>query len=243
MAQGKDNDIISEAEEILEEAADGQSAHDTDADTATAAHSNIAGADANAGAGQDAQAEADADADAQAEAEADADVEVEAEVEAPLEEQLAAAQAAEQEWQDKFMRLHAEWDTYRRRTNEQRAEEKTRATEGMVESLLPVLDDFERSIDYAQQNGEAGLLEGIKQVYTKLMEVLTKNGVEMIDPAGQAFDALEAQAVGKVEDPSVPDETVAEVYSKGYRMGTKVLRPAMVTVSTGGPVRPKEDDE
>ena len=141
------------------------------------------------------------------------------------------------------MRLHAEWDTYRRRTNEQRAEEKTRATEGMVESLLPVLDDFERSIDYAQQNGEAGLLEGIKQVYTKLMEVLTKNGVEMIDPAGQAFDALEAQAVGKVEDPSVPDETVAEVYSKGYRMGTKVLRPAMVTVSTGGPVRPKEDDE
>ena len=241
MAQGKDNDIISEAEEILEEAADGQSAHDTDADTATAAHSNTAGADANAGAGQDAQAEADADAEV--EAEADADAEVEAEVEAPLEEQLAAAQAAEQEWQDKFMRLHAEWDTYRRRTNEQRAEEKTRATEGMVESLLPVLDDFERSIDYAQQNGEAGLLEGIKQVYTKLMEVLTKNGVEMIDPAGQAFDALEAQAVGKVEDPSVPDETVAEVYSKGYRMGTKVLRPAMVTVSTGGPVRPKEDDE
>ena len=160
-----------------------------------------------------------------------------------LEEQLAAAQAAEQDWQDKFMRLHAEWDTYRRRTNEQRAEEKARATEGLVESLLPVIDDFERSIDYAEGNGEAGLLEGIKQVHAKLIEVLTKDGVEVIDPAGQAFDALEAQAVAKVEDASVPDETVAEVYQKGYRMGTKVLRPATVTVTTGGPARPKEDEE
>lgn len=159
----------------------------------------------------------------------------------------AAAQAEVAEWKDKYMRLHAEWDTYRRRTNEQRAAEKVRATEKLVTSLLPVLDDFERTIDYAKNNGEEGLLGGVEAVHSKLVDVLKKDGVEVIDPAGEAFDALEAQAVSTVEDPTVPDETVAQVYQLGYRMGDKVLRPAMVTVTTGGPKRPPEptdsDDE
>lgn len=201
------NDVVDEAEAIVEEAAE-----QIEAETASD--------------------QADANANAQVEA-----------AEPSLEEQLEAAKASEQEWQDKFMRLHAEWDTYRRRTNEQRAEEKERATEGLVESLLPVIDDFERSIGYAQENGEAGLLEGVVQVHTKLVEVLTKSGVQVIDPAGQAFDALEAQAVAKVENTQVPDETVAEVYQKGYRMGKKVIRPAMVTVTTGGPARESSGED
>lgn len=154
-------------------------------------------------------------------------------------EVVAKAKAEVAEWQDKYMRLHAEWDTYRRRMNEQREAEKARATEKLVTSLLPVLDDFERTIDYATNNGEAGLLGGVQAVQTKLVDTLKKDGVEIIDPAGEAFDALEAQAVGTVDDPSVPDETVAQVYQKGYRMGDKVLRPAMVTVTTGGPKREK----
>ena len=64
--------------------------------------------------------------------------------------ELAAAKAEAAEWKDKFMRLHAEWDTYRRRTNEQREAEKARAAEKLVTSLLPVIDDFERTIDYAE---------------------------------------------------------------------------------------------
>ena len=72
--------------------------------------------------------------------------------------------------------------------------------------------------------------------------MLQKDGVQIIDPKGQAFDALEAQTVATVDDASVPDETVAEVYQKGYRLGTKVLRPAMVTVTTGGPKREKPAD-
>ena len=72
-------------------------------------------------------------------------------------------------------------------------------------------------------------------------DLLEKDGVEVISPEGQAFDALEAQAVATVDDPSVPDETVAQVYQKGYRMGAKVLRPAMVTVTTGGPKREVEE--
>lgn len=156
-------------------------------------------------------------------------------------ELVAQAQAEVAEWKDKYMRLHAEWDTYRRRTNEQREAEKARATEKLVTSLLPVLDDFERTIAYANDNGEAGLLGGVQAVHTKLVDTLVKGGVEVIDPAGEAFDALEAQAVATVDDPSVPDETVAQVYQKGYRMGTKVLRAAMVTVTTGGPKREKPE--
>ena len=136
-------------------------------------------------------------------------------------EQVAAAKAEAQEWQDKFLRLHAEWDTYRRRTAEQREAEKAHAT----------------------KNGEQGLLDGVSAVHTKMVDVLKKDGVEVIDPQGEAFDALEAQAVATVDDANVPDETVAEVYQKGYKMGSKVLRPAMVTVTSGGPKREKAPDE
>ncbi len=156
---------------------------------------------------------------------------------------VEAAKKEAAAWQDKYLRLHAEWDTYRRRMNEQREEEKARAAEKLVESLIPVIDDFERSIDYAEKNGETGLLGGVQAVHTKMLEVLSKQGVEMIDPKGEAFNALEALAVATVDDPSVPDETVADVYQKGYRMGNKVIRSAMVTVTQGGPKREIEDDE
>ena len=158
-------------------------------------------------------------------------------------EALAAAKAEAADWQDKYVRLHAEWDTYRRRMTEQREAEKVRATEKLMESLLPVLDDFVRTVDYAETNGETGLLGGVKAVQTKLTDTLAKGGLEVINPEGEAFDALACQAVGTVDDPSVPDETVAQVYQLGYRMGDKVLRPAMVTITTGGPKREKPEEE
>lgn len=163
------------------------------------------------------------------------------EVEAEASATVAQKEAAE--WKDKYVRLHAEWDTYRRRQKEQREVEKALAAEKLVGSLIPVIDDLERSIDYAKGNGETGLLSGVEAVLAKFLDTLTKDGVEVIDPKGEEFEALEAQAVGTVEDPSVPDETVAEVYQKGYKMGKKVLRPAMVTVTTGGPKREKPAEE
>ena len=160
-----------------------------------------------------------------------------------IDELVAQAQAEAKDWQDKYLRLHAEWDTYRRRTAEQREQERVRAGEKLVEKLLPVIDDFERTIDYAEKNGEAGLIDGVKAVHNKFVNVLESGGVQVINPAGEAFDALECQAVATVDDASVPDETVHEVYQKGYKMGTKVLRAAMVTVTTGGPKRPKPESE
>ena len=120
---------------------------------------------------------------------------------------------------------------------------EVRATEKLMESLIPVLDDFARTVDYAETNGETGLLGGVKAVQTKLSDTLAKGGLVVISPAGEAFDALECQAVGTVDDPSVPDETVAQVYQPGYKMGTKVIRPAMVTITTGGPKREKPEEE
>lgn len=184
----------------------------------------------------------------QADAEAapeDPDIVAEAEAiveEASAAEQLEQAQAEAKEWQDRYLRLHAEWDTYRRRTSEQREEERVRATEKLMENVLPVLDDFERTVSYATENGEEGLLDGVKAVQTKLIDVLTKGGLEVIDPKGEPYDALEAQAVQMVPDEESFEETVKDVYQKGYKMGKKVLRAAMVTVTTGGPKRPKEED-
>lgn len=159
------------------------------------------------------------------------------------EENADAAIKQEAEWKDKYMRLHAEWDTYRRRQKEQAELQKALAAEKLVGSLIPVIDDLERSIDYAKNNGETGLLSGVEAVLNKFVDTLVKDGVDVIDPAGEAFNALEAQAVGTVDDASQPDETVAEVYQKGYKIGNKVLRPAMVTVTTGGPARPKPEEE
>ena len=167
----------------------------------------------------------------------------EASEEASAEAAVAKAKEEAAEWQGKYLRLHAEWDTYRRRMKEQREEESRRATEKLVEDLIPVLDDFERSINYANENGEEGLLGGVTAVYAKLNEVLVKEGVEIIDPVGQPYEALEAQAVATVDNPNVPDETVEQVYQKGYRMGNKVIRPAMVTVAVGGPKRETDEEE
>lgn len=199
--------------------------------------------DTNAAGQQEGAPEA-ADAASDVVKEAEEVLEGQPEEAAPTNDELVAqAQAEAKDWQDKYLRLHAEWDTYRRRTAEQREQERVRAGEKLVEKLLPVIDDFERTIDYAEKNGEAGLIDGVKAVHNKFVNVLESGGVQVINPAGEAFDALECQAVATVDDASVPDETVHEVYQKGYKMGTKVLRAAMVTVTTGGPKRPKPESE
>ena len=184
--------------------------------------------------------------DAETADEGEPDIVTEAEAiveEASAAEELEKARQEASDWQDRYLRLHAEWDTYRRRMSDQRAEEKARATEKLMENLLPVLDDFERTVAYATENGESGLLDGVKAVQTKLLDVLSKGGLDVIDPAGEAYDALEAQAVATVPDDESFEETVKDVYQKGYRMGKKVLRAAMVTITTGGPKRPKEESE
>lgn len=149
---------------------------------------------------------------------------------------------------DRLLRLQADWDNYRRRTAAERIAERERAAEKLVTNLLPVLDDMERASEHATQNAEGDekvtqFVEGVMAVHAKMLDILSKEGVEVIDPAGQAFDPLVHQAVGREENTEAFDETVAQVYQKGYRMGGKVIRSAMVTVTYGGPKRPAEESE
>ena len=188
---------------------------------------------------QDAAEAASTQEDVVVEASAE-DATVESSEQADLQETCDRLADELQEWKDRYLRLQAEWDTYRRRMNEQRQEEKILAAEKILNSLIPVLDDFDRSIEYAHKSGSQDLLAGVEAVQTKFIQVLEADGLEQIHPQGEAYDSLEAQAVGVVDDTSVPHETVLEVFQKGYRLGTKVLRPAMVSVSQGGEMRSQE---
>ena len=151
---------------------------------------------------------------------------------------LEAAQAQAADMKDKYARLQAEWDNFRKRMNAQRDSERMLAAEKLVTDLLPILDDLERAISHAKDSGEGGsLTDGVEAVQTKLLQILAKHNVSQIDALGQPFDATRHQAVGTKEDISVPEESVVEVYQQGYEMADKVIRPAMVVTSTGGPAQ------
>ena len=162
--------------------------------------------------------------------------------------ELEAAKKEAADSADRLLRLQADWDNYRRRTAAERIAERERAAEKLVTNLLPILDDLERASEHATQNADGDekliqFVDGVMAVHNKMLDILSKEGVEMIDPAGEPFDPLMHQAVGREENPDVYDETVAQVYQKGYRMGGKVIRSAMVTVTYGGPKRPAEAPE
>ncbi|MDR1087922.1 MAG: nucleotide exchange factor GrpE [Coriobacteriales bacterium] len=146
-------------------------------------------------------------------------------------DELAKALAEVSELRDRHLRLKAEWDNYRRRTEAERADERSRATQRLVEKLLPLVDDLERATLHSDIASEDSLKEGIAQVYSKMQDILASEGVRVIDPKGEPFDANLHSAISKLEDTKVPDETVLEVYQKGYEMGSRVLRPACVVVS------------
>ena len=158
-----------------------------------------------------------------------------------------AAEGRARDAVDRMARLQADWETFRRRTAAERLAEPSRATEKLVTALLPVLDDMERAIDHArsQEMDEAfsQFVDGVDAVHTKMLDVFSHEGVEPIDPKGEAFDPLEHQAVGRVEDAEQYDETVRDVYQKGYRMADRVLRSAMVTVTYGGAKRPAPEEK
>ena len=150
-----------------------------------------------------------------------------ADVRSELDAAAEAQKAAEDKAKDateRTARLQADWENFRRRTANERIAERERATEKLVTALLPVVDD-------------------IDAVHAKLLDVFAHEGVEPIDPKGEAFDPLEHQAVGRVEDASQYDETVNDVYQKGYRMADRILRSAMVTVTYGGEKRPAPEPE
>lgn len=170
---------------------------------------------------------------AEAAAEGDSQEEPDAAQEPEELDELAKAQQEAADARDSYLRLKAEWDNFRKRTAAEREAEKVRASEKLVKDLIPVIDDLERAIEHAKQTGEGGsLTEGVEAVTAKFLQILGKSKVEQIEAVGEPFDPNKHQAVGTQPDDSVPEETVVAVYQKGYQMGERVLRPAMVVTST-----------
>ncbi|MDH4139123.1 MAG: nucleotide exchange factor GrpE [Coriobacteriia bacterium] len=155
-----------------------------------------------------------------------------------LEADLEAAREEADAMRDLAQRVQAEFENYRKRSTREFEDLRKRAAERVVLNLLPVLDNLERAIDHATADGRSSeLLSGVEMVRGQLLDVLDKEGVTPVDPFGQPFDALKHEAVGQREDPEVPDGTVVDVFLKGYEMHGRIIRSAMVVVSTGGPTR------
>ena len=151
---------------------------------------------------------------------------------------LEAAVAETVELRDQVLRTQAEFENFRKRITREREDERKRATERLVEELLPAIDNLERAIEHTSADHEIEhLITGVTSVHAQIMGVLAKSGVSVIDPTGQSFDPATQQAVSQQEDLTVPDGTVIAAFQKGYEMGGRVVRPAMVVVSTGGPRR------
>ena len=133
-------------------------------------------------------------------------------------------------------RLAAEFENYRKRVTRDREDAERRAGQRIVLEMLPAIDNLERALLHAEETGDGPeLAGGVRMVLNQLLDVLAKEGVEAIDPAGQPFDPHAHQAVGQERNAEAPEGTVLDVYLRGYRMHGRVIRPAMVIVSTGGP--------
>lgn len=153
-----------------------------------------------------------------------------------LQAELEGARADAASWRDKALRATADLDNFRKRTARERDEERHRAHERIVRELLPVIDNLERAIEHATAGGDIEqLLGGVEAVHKQVIGVLEAEGVQLIDPFGEPFDPNKHQAVSQREDTEVAEHTVVEVLRKGYELGGRVVRPAMVVVSTGGP--------
>lgn len=129
-------------------------------------------------------------------------------------------------------RVHADFENFRKRIMREQALHMERATEQLVEQLLPILDSFELALLSAPDAGEEGaaakLVKGFELVYAELLGVLEKAGLERIEAAGKPFDPNEHEAVLREEGEGEP--VVIEVLRSGYRFRGRVLRPAMVKV-------------
>ena len=134
--------------------------------------------------------------------------------------------------QDRYLRLAAEFENYKRLARKDQRDFTRFANENILKELLPVLDNLERAIQHgkASQKGD-GLTQGVELTLKQLLETLTKFGVRQIVSVGQPFDPSYHQAVGRVESTTVPGNSVIEEYEKGYLLHDRVIRPAMVVVA------------
>lgn len=133
------------------------------------------------------------------------------------------------ESQDKYLRLMAEYDNFRKRSAKERLEITSSATANVISEILPVFDNFERALE--TETTDESYKAGVEMIFNQFKEMLKNLNVEIIDPTGETFDPNIANAVNQIEDPELGENVVAQTFQKGYKIGDKVIRYAMVVVA------------
>ena len=143
---------------------------------------------------------------------------------------------------DRLLRTLAEMENLRKRTEREVADARTYGVTNFARDILTVADNMHRAMGALDDElrstageGLKGLLDGVELTERELLNVLEKHGVKKLDPQGQKFDPNRHQAMYEIDDASVPSGTVVQVVQAGYTIGERVLRPALVAVSKGGP--------
>lgn len=146
---------------------------------------------------------------------------------------------------DKYLRLAADMDNLRRRTEREVKDAKSYSVAGFARDMLAVSDNLRRALDAipaeARESGDAGftaLVEGVEMTERGMLATLERHGVRKLEPVGEKFDPNFHQAMFEIPNADVPNNTVMQVVQAGYTIGERVLRPAMVGVAKGGPKAP-----
>ncbi|WP_310594819.1 nucleotide exchange factor GrpE [Flavobacterium sp.] len=149
--------------------------------------------------------------------------------ELPVEEQLALDLAAEK---DKFLRLFAEFENYKRRTSKERVELFKTANQEVLLAMLPILDDFDRALIEISKSGDESLVKGVELIHEKLKSTLVAKGLEEVEvKAGDAFDADFAEAITQIPAPSDKMKgKIVDILEKGYKLGDKIIRFPKVVI-------------
>ena len=148
-----------------------------------------------------------------------------------FEQLVAKDQEARDNW-DRFVRERADLENYRKRVNREKEELLNYGNKSLIEEILPVLDSMERALTHATEEDHTSVVEGIRMTHGMLVSVLKKFGVTPTRAVGTPFDTAFHQAMAQVATDEYPPNTVVEEYQKGYLLKERLLRPAMVTVST-----------
>ena len=141
---------------------------------------------------------------------------------AKLEEELAEAK-------DKYVRLFAEYDNYRKRTAKEKTETYSNASAKCIENLLPVIDSFERSLEF--ECSDENFKNGMSMIFGQMKEFLNKMNVTEIEALGAEFDPNFHNAIQQLDGTDYASNHVCQVFQKGYMIGDKLIRPAMVAVA------------
>lgn len=148
-----------------------------------------------------------------------------------LEAELQTLQAQLTEEQDKYMRLYAEYDNFRRRSAKEREGIYADAYSDALSQILPIIDNLERAAQYSAEDPESPMAKGIELTIKSCVEALNKMGVYEIEALGKTFDPNFHNAVMHVDDDAYGESEIVEVFMKGYIKGEKVLRFSMVKVA------------